>query len=288
MGDLQSPFFEKIAIVGVGLLGASFALAAKERRLCNHIRGYGRKEENLRRAQERGIINDFSLDLREACEGADLVLLSTPVGAFRPIVGELRSALRPGTVVTDVGSVKGELVRELESLMPEGVWYVGSHPIAGSHKSGIDDARPDLYRNARCIVTPTAASHEGSKERIIALWESLGGRVEVMDPLRHDEIYSAVSHFPHIIAYTIVNTVNAINQDYIDYAGQGFKDTTRIALSSPEMWRDISIFNRENLIRQIGVFRENLDRIMLCIEERDPAGVERELLRAQDLRKRLQ
>lgn len=285
---MRSLFFERVAVIGVGLLGASFALAARETRICGSIRGYGRSEENLGRAVERGIIDDYSLSLSEACEGADLILLSTPVGAFRPIVEEIRGALRRGVLVTDVGSIKGGLVHEIEALMPEGVSYIGSHPIAGSHRSGIDEARPDLYRNARCIVTPTESSNSDAKERVIALWESLGGRVEVMDPFRHDEIYATVSHLPHIIAYAMVNTVGAIDPSYIGYAGQGFKDATRIALSSPEMWRDVSLFNRDNLLRFLGVFREGLDRIERCMEKGDAEGIEKEFLRAQELRQRLQ
>jgi prephenate dehydrogenase len=285
---LGSLFFERVAVIGVGLLGASFALAAKEGRVCGHLRGYGRSEANLMRAQERGIINDYSLNLQEACDGADLILLSTPVGSFRPIVEEIRKGLSKGAIVTDVGSVKGQLVYDLEALMPEGVRYVGSHPIAGSHRSGSDEARPDLYRNSRCIVTPTETSDQEARERIISLWERLGSRVEVMNPFRHDEIYAAVSHLPHLIAYAMVNTVGAIDQSYISYAGQGFKDSTRIALSSPEMWRDISLLNRDNLISFTGIFRENLDRILKCMEEGDGSGVERELRQAQELRQRLQ
>lgn len=287
MNSEKNIFFNKVSIIGVGLLGASFALALRENGLCKTICGYGRKEENLKRAKERGIIDDYSLDVRKACENSDLILLSTPIGAFREIAERIKDTLKQGVLITDVGSVKGRLVYELESLMPDGVHYIGSHPIAGSDRSGIDDARTDLFNNARCIVTPTEKSDESAKEKIISIWEAVGAKVEVMDPFAHDEIYAAVSHFPHIIAYTIVNTVGDVDSKYIGYAGKGFKDTTRIALSSPEMWRDISIFNKENLIRMIDVFRENLDRITSYLKENNASGVEEEFLKARALRNKM-
>jgi len=280
-------FFSKVSIIGVGLLGASFALALREKGLCKTIIGYGRSEENLKRAKERGIIDDYSLDVRNACEDSDLILLSTPVGAFKDIAERIKDTLKRGAIITDVGSVKGRLVHELELLMPDGAHYIGSHPIAGSDKSGIDDARADLFNNARCIITPTEKSDESAKREIISIWGAVGAKVEMMDPFTHDEIYAAVSHFPHIIAYSIVNTVGDVDSKYIGYAGKGFKDTTRIALSSPEMWRDISIFNKENLMKMMDVFRENLDKITKCLMENNAPCIEEEFLRAQTLRKKL-
>ncbi|WP_333652916.1 prephenate dehydrogenase [Dissulfurispira sp.] len=287
MNSEKNIFFNKVSIIGVGLLGASFALALREKGLCKTIIGFGRSEDNLKRAKERGIIDDYSLDVRKACEDSDLILLSTPVGAFREIAERIKDTLKQDALITDVGSVKGRLVHELESLMPDRAHYIGSHPIAGSDKPGIDDARADLFNNARCIVTPTEKSDEPAKEKIISIWGAVGAKVEVIDPFTHDEIYAAVSHFPHIIAYSIVNTVGDIDSKYIGYAGKGFKDTTRIALSSPEMWRDISIFNKENLIKMMDVFRENLDKITKCLMENNASGIEEEFLRAQTLRKKL-
>lgn len=278
-------FFNKVTIIGVGLLGASFALALREKGLCETICGYGRKEENLKRAKERGIIDEYSLDAGKMCEGADLILLSTPVGVFKEIVQKITPSLKIGAIVVDVGSVKGWLVYELESLMPEKVYYIGSHPIAGSDKSGIDDARADLFNSARCIITPTENSDESAMEKVISIWSAVNAKVELMDPFRHDEIYAVVSHFPHIVAYAIVNTVGDINSGYIDYAGQGFKDTTRIALSSPELWRDIVIYNRKNLIRLIDTFIGNLEKMKGLLENADAEGIREEFSKAQELRK---
>ncbi len=280
-------FFNKVSIIGVGLIGASFALALKEKGLCKTICGYGRREENLKRAKEKGIIDDYSLDLKNACEDSDLILLATSVGVFKDIAQNIKGYLKKDALVTDVGSVKGRLVYDLEFLMPDGVHYIGSHPIAGSDKSGIDDAKADLFKNARCIVTPTEKTDESAKEKIMLIWEAVDAKVEGMDPFTHDEIYAVVSHFPHIIAYEIVNTVGDIDSKYIAYAGKGFKDTTRIALSSPELWRDISISNKENLIKLIGIFRKNLDKIESLLLSEDAADIEEEFLRAQTLRKQL-
>lgn len=285
--EMNNLFFSKTTVVGVGLIGASVALALKEKGLCGVIYGYGREEENLKKAKERGIIDDYSLDVCKACEGSDLILLSTPVGVFREIVEKIKGTIKKGALITDVGSVKGSLVYELESLMPAGVYYVGSHPIAGSDKSGIDDARAGLFTNTLCVITETENSGSMAIQKIASIWEAVGARVVLMDTFKHDEIYAAVSHLPHIIAYAMVNTVNDISADYIEYAGQGFRDTTRIALSSPELWRDISMFNKDNLIKLINTFKDNLDRITRCLENGDALGIEKDFLKAQELRRRL-
>ncbi|MCI0469476.1 MAG: prephenate dehydrogenase/arogenate dehydrogenase family protein [Nitrospirae bacterium] len=279
--------FNKAAIIGVGLLGASLALALKERGICKDIYGCGRREDNLRSAMAKGIISGYSLDVRSATADADLVALSTPVGAFKEIAEKIKGALKKGAIVTDVGSVKGQMVYELESQMPEGAYYIGSHPIAGSDKSGIDDARADLFNNALCIITPTKNSDVEAVEKISSLWIRIGCSVERMDAFKHDEIYGAVSHLPHIVAYALVNALNDVNPDYIRYAGQGFKDTTRIALSSPEMWRDIAVFNKENLLKLTQVFRDNIKKMEALLQSSDSKGIEREIERAQALRKRL-
>jgi prephenate dehydrogenase len=281
-------YFTRTAVIGVGLIGASVALALREKGLCNSICGCGRKEENLRRAKERGIIDDYRLDVSAAVEGADFIVLATPVGRLSAIAAGMRTALKKDAIVTDVGSVKGALVSELESLMPEGVHYIGSHPIAGSDKSGIDEARGNLFSGARCIVTPTPRSNGDALDKVIALWKTAGGFVECMDPFRHDEIFALISHMPHIIAYAIVNAVESIDPECVEYSGGGFRDTTRIAASSPELWRDISTMNRDNLIRVIDSFKKNLHRIESCIEENDGEGIEKEFIRAQQLRKSIE
>ncbi|MEK6673170.1 MAG: prephenate dehydrogenase/arogenate dehydrogenase family protein [Nitrospirota bacterium] len=286
--NTEKIFFDKVAILGVGLIGASFALALKEKGLCRDICGYGRKKENLKRAKDRGIIDGYSHDIREACKDADLIVLATPVGTFKDIISRIRDSMKQGAVVTDAGSVKGSLVSELEALMPAGVNYVGSHPIAGSDKSGIDDARADLFNNARCVITPTEKSDKDALQKVSSVWNAFGGKVEFMDPFKHDEIYAAVSHLPHILAYSLVNLVNHIDPDYIEHAGQGFKDATRIAMSSPELWRDISVYNRGNIIRLLEQFREEISKLEGMLHSSEASRLEDEFARAQALRKRIE
>jgi len=284
VGKGNKVYFKRVAVLGVGLIGASTALAMREQKLYGEIIGFGRKEENLARAKERGIIDDYRKSAAAAVEGADLVILATPVGILAGFAGEIGPALMKGSIVTDVGSVKGALVSELESLMPEEVHFIGSHPIAGSDKSGIDDARGNLFTGARCIVTPTARSDRQALEKVVSMWEATGAVVECMDAFRHDEIFALVSHMPHMVAYALVNAVEAVDPGCVTYSGGGFRDTTRIAASSPELWRDIALMNRDNLLRVLAAFRASMSEIERCLEENDGDGIEKEFSRAQKLR----
>jgi prephenate dehydrogenase len=259
----------------------------RDKGLCNEIAGYGRREENLRRAKEEGIIDSYFMDAAASVEGADLVVLCTPVGMFTEIAKAINTHLKKGAVVTDVGSVKGKLVADIEALMPGGAHFIGSHPIAGGDKSGISEARKDLFGGARCIVTPTPQTDKDALDAVCGIWKAVEGRVEIMDPFIHDEIFALVSHLPHLVAYALVNTVESINPDRVDYSGGGFRDTTRIAMSSPELWRDIAMLNRDNLLKVLEVFRDNLDRIEQCVEKNDWAWLEKEFSRAQQLRLRM-
>lgn len=279
--------FRKVAVLGVGLIGASLALGLRQNVTCGTIHGYGRTEDHLARARGRRIVDEYSLDAAKACNQADLVVLATPVGAFSGILEHVRGVIARGAVVTDVGSVKGRLVQDLEALMPEDRHYVGAHPIAGGETSGIEEARPDLFEGARCIVTPTDHTDGSALQTVIAVWESLGAKVELMDPFTHDEIYAAVSHFPHLVAYALVNAVSRMDPGYVGYAGKGFRDMTRIALSSPELWKDIAGMNRDNLLHVAQVFRESLDRLTGCLEQGDLACIEREFIEARQARTRL-
>ncbi|MDA8084316.1 MAG: prephenate dehydrogenase/arogenate dehydrogenase family protein [Nitrospiraceae bacterium] len=276
--------FNKIAILGVGLIGASFGLAVKKQGLCREIVGYGRSPVNLGHAMKKGAIDSGTDDPSAACEGADLIMLSTPVGTFTDLVLRVAHVIKTGAIVTDAGSVKGDLVYDLESAMPEGAHYVGAHPIAGSELSGAAAAYSGLFSGAKCIVTPTSHSGAEALARVTALWEKLGAIVTVMDPREHDRVYAAVSHLPHLIAYTMVNTVADIDRAYLEMAGQGFRDMTRIAGSSPELWRDISLMNRRNLVEMIEVFRRHLDSLSSYLGKEEGGLLEGELRRAQELR----
>ena len=276
--------FDKVTILGVGLIGASFALALKKKGLCGKITGYGRKESNLRKAKKLKIIDSFELNAARACKDSDLVLFSVPVGSFTKTAKEIKGSLKKGALVTDVGSVKGKLVKEMEALMPPGVNFVGGHPIAGSDRTGIDTATADLFSGAKCILTPTKKTGKAALNKTIGLWRALGAAVLVLSPAKHDRIYAAVSHLPHIIAYAIVNTVADVNASYLKFAGQGFKDTTRIASSSPELWRDICLMNSENLLEFIELFKKHLDSLGRYLQESDSEAIEREFIKARTLR----
>jgi prephenate dehydrogenase len=277
-------FFNKVTIIGVGFIGASFALALKKHKLCNQITGHGRSPENLQKAKKKAIIDSFELDPAKACDSSDLVLFATPVGSFIDIAKRIRSSLNRGAIVTDVGSVKGKLVSDLEALMPEGVCFVGGHPIAGSDRSGIGTAEADIFNGAKCIITPTDKTDKNALEKVIALWRALGSIVKQINPDEHDRIYASVSHLPHLIAYLIVNTVADIDSSYLKFSGQGFIDTTRIASSSPELWRDICILNKENLLESIEIFKNNLDRASQYLRAYDSESLERDFKKARALR----
>jgi len=281
---MRKLFFKKITILGVGLLGASFALALKKHGLCDKVIGFGRKEENLRRAKNLGIIDAFERDPSRACTGSDFVLFATPVGSFIDIVTRIKNSLRDGVIVTDVGSVKGHLVRTMESLMPEGAFFVGGHPIAGSARSGIDTADADLFNGAKCIITPTELTDKNALATVTAVWENLGARITQIDPDEHDKIYASVSHLPHLIAYVIVNTVADIDSSFLNFSGQGFVDTTRIASSSPELWRDICLLNKDNLLESLDIFKKNLDRVSQYLRVYDSESLEKDFQKARALR----
>lgn len=276
--------FDKVTVLGVGLIGASFALAIREKGLCRHIAGSGRNENNLVRAKEMGIIDSYDLDPGAACTGSDLVLLSAPVGAFTDLVRKCSASLKSGAIITDAGSVKGSLVRDIEDLLPDHVSYIGGHPIAGSDRSGIDSSNADLFKNAKCILTPTEKSDATALKMVMDVWKSLGAQVITMDPVEHDRIYGAVSHLPHVIAYALMNTVSDIDPAYLEFCGQGFKDTTRIASSSPEMWRDICMLNRENVIEMLSLFQKNLELFCRYLRAADSVSIEKEFEKARDLR----
>ena len=279
--------FDRITILGVGLLGASFALALKKNGLCNTITGYGRNSENLQRAKELNIIDSFEQDPVAACRDSDLIMLSAPVGSFPGLAKAIAPALKKGAVLTDVGSVKGMLVREIEKMMPKDVHYIGGHPIAGSDRSGIDSASAELFRNARCVITPTENSDPSALDKIQNLWKALGSEIIILNPEEHDRIYASVSHLPHLIAYAMVNTVAEIDRSYLDFSGKGFMDSTRIACSSEDLWNDICLFNRDNLIEALAVFQKKLDMLDQYLKAGDSDSLKAEFRKARTLRENI-
>jgi len=280
-------FFKRVTVLGVGLIGASFALALKKRGLCGTITGFGRRASNLVKAKERGIIDSFDLDPGTASAGSDLVIFSLPASSFAETAKRIVGSLKEGAIVTDVGSMKGGLVYEMEEVLSHRVSFVGAHPIAGSEKSGIETADACLFEGQKCIITPTEKTDRTAMDVLVSLWQSLGAEVVTMSPEEHDKVLGAVSHFPHIIAYEMVNAIEEIDGSYLRYCGRGFRDSTRIASSSPELWRDICMFNRENLIHFLNVFIGRLEKVKAYIAKSDADSIELEFRNAKTLRDRL-
>lgn len=284
----MEPHFNRVAIVGAGLIGSSLGLAIKRLGLADEVVGVGRGEANLKVALERGAIDSWTQSLEEGVGGADLVVLCTPVATFSDLAVSLAGAVRPGAIVTDAGSVKGGLVDLLERALQPRCRFVGAHPIAGSEDSGAAAAREDLYHGAQCIITPTESTDADALGQVKALWQAVGCRVARMDPDTHDRIFAAVSHLPHMVAFSLVNTVADIEDGrYVPYSGGGFKDFTRIAGSHPEMWRDICLLNREKIVEMMDSFIEHAKGLRDLIEKGDGEALYREFERSRTTRKSL-
>ncbi|NCO52079.1 MAG: prephenate dehydrogenase/arogenate dehydrogenase family protein [Deltaproteobacteria bacterium] len=243
--------------MGVGLIGGSLALALKEAGCVGEVVGCGRGKPNLEKALERGIIDRYERDPRLAAVGADLIFLATPVQTLAQVVAEIAPVLKPGTILTDGGSVKAEVVRQIQPLVPAGVDFVPGHPIAGTEKSGAEAAFADLYRGKRCILTPTATTSATALQRVTEMWQAVGSEVVCMSVDKHDRVLAAISHLPHMVAYSLVNAVGSYDhyeENILEYSAGGFRDFTRIASSDPMMWRDIALTNQDALIEMMEQF----------------------------------
>ena len=282
--------FRRMVVVGVGLIGGSLALAARRRGLVEEIIGYGRGKKNLRLAQRKGIIDRFLVHEKEIPNGADLVILATPVQATLSLTSSFLPALEPGCLVSDVGSVKAGIVREMERLLPSHIPFIGAHPIAGSEQWGARAALPDLFSGQRCILTPTRNTDPDALEKMACFWRRVGAKVEVMDPRLHDRIMGVVSHLPHVLAYALVNTLNRTKLDSVDlkdYCGGGFKDFTRIASSRPEIWRDICLGNGRAIGKSLGDYIKHLERLRRWIRDAEGDLLEREFAQANEVRRQI-
>ena len=270
--------FEKMTIIGVGLLGASLAKACRRYNLVEEISGFGRNRENLDKAKSLGVIDHCAKNLAEAVKDVDLVVLCTPVSKIIPLIESLLPHLKQGAVITDVGSVKGPLVNQADNLMPEGIFFVGSHPIAGGEKSGLEASREDLYLNAKCILTPTPKTDTHALEKVGALWKAVGMETLTLDADEHDFVFGAVSHLPHIVAYALMNTLGALrtkqDREVTAYSGAGLKDITRIASGDPVMWRDICLSNQTHSLDLIDRYQKTLNDLRSVIEKNDGKALE--------------
>ena len=282
--------FRRMVVAGVGLIGGSLALAARQKGLVEEVVGYGRGEKNLRVARKRGIIDSYFMDAGEVPGGTDFLVLGTPVQATVPLAAAFLPALEPGCLVSDVGSVKARIVVGMERLLPHRIPFVGAHPIAGSDQWGAETARANLFLRQRCILTPTRNTDSAALKKVAGLWRRLGAKVEIMDPQLHDRILGLVSHVPHILVYALVNLLGRAKIDSVEvteYCGGGFKDFTRIAASRPELWRDICLLNRAAVSKSLTDYIRSLERLKRLIQSEQGAALEREFAMANEVRRRI-
>lgn len=276
---------KKIAIVGVGLIGGSLGMACKKNGFQGEIIGYGRSEEKLRLAVDLGAIDSYQTDMSSGWEDVDLIILATPVGLISSFLKTIAPYLKKGAIVSDVGSTKENIIKAAEKILSSDKYFVGAHPIAGTEKSGVTAAFPELYKGAKCIITPTPQTNPQSLEVVKTLWQTVGSDVILMDAPAHDFTLAAVSHLPHIVAYSLVNTILDMENEQrplISLSGGGFRDYTRIAASDPVMWRDICLANRDNLCKLIEVYQKQLEKIKILIKNEDFDNLLQEFQRARE------
>lgn len=267
----------KLVVVGVGLIGGSFALALRRAGAVAQVVGLGRSAESLAEAQHLGVVDQVSTDWAEALRGADMVMLAMPVGQMAPVMARLLPFLEPHTVVTDAGSTKCDVVatarRQFGARLAQ---FVPGHPIAGAERSGASAARDDLFEQRRVVLTPLPENEAPLVERVREAWRACGALLMEMTPERHDRVLAAVSHLPHLLSFALVHELAGRDHadQFFDLAAGGFRDFTRIAASHPEMWRDIFLANRDPLLAELSAYEEELQQLRRLIEQGDAAGLE--------------
>jgi cyclohexadieny/prephenate dehydrogenase len=281
--------FNRVALIGFGLIGGSIARAARPLGLAGEIVTTARSEKTRARVRELGIVDRVVESNAEAVKDADLVILCIPVGACGDVAAEIGPHLKPGAIVSDVGSVKGAVVREMAPYIPAGVHFVPAHPVAGTEHSGPDSGFAELFINRWCILTPPEGTAAEATERLRAFWAGLGAKVEIMTPDHHDLVLAITSHLPHLIAYTIVGTADELAQvtesEVIKFSAGGFRDFTRIAASDPTMWRDVFLNNKEAVLEMLGTFTEDLSKLTRAIRRGDGEALFEHFTRTRAIRR---
>ena len=273
-GAVMSDFlFKRMTLIGIGLLGSSIALAARQKGLVEHIAIYTRSENTLARAEELGLGDSYHTDIARSVEGADLVMVCAPVGACEAIAKAIAPSLAGGAIVSDVGSVKGSVITQMQPHLPSHVHFVPGHPVAGTEESGPDAGFAELFINRWCILTPPDGVDETAIKKVDDFWTMLGSNVERMDAKHHDQVLAITSHLPHLIAYNIVGTASDLemvkDSEVIKYSAGGFRDFTRLAASDPTMWRDVFLHNKEAALEMLGRFSEDLSALQRAIRWED-------------------
>ncbi len=286
------PLFKRLALVGVGLIGSSVARIAMEKReIAGEVVASARTQATLDRVLELGIADRVELDPGRAVVGADCVMLCAPVGAYAALAEAIAPHLSPGCIVTDVGSTKQSVIRDVGPLIPGGVHFVPAHPVAGTEYSGPDSGFTTLFQGRWCLLTPPPGTDEVAVEKISELWRRCGSMVESMEAGHHDRVLAIVSHLPHLLAFTICNTAEGLEdesrQEVLKFAASGFRDFTRIAASDPVMWRDIFLNNREALLEMLARFMEDAQAMARAVRWGDPSFIESSIQRGRVIRRSL-
>ena len=266
---MTAPLFDTVCFVGIGLINSSIARAVRQEGLARRLVTLDTSAKARQTALELGVVDAASDDPAAVVPGADLVIIGTPVGAVETVARTIGPHLSAGAIVSDVGSVKIAVIRDVTPYLPEGVHFVPGHPIAGTEHSGPESGFADLFRGRWCILTPLPGTYGPAIEKVTALWTAMGSMIEVMDPSHHDQVLAITSHLPHLIAYTIVGTANDLQghlqQEVIKFSASGFRDFTRIAASDPIMWRDIFLSNKDAVLEVIQRFTEDLTALQRAI-----------------------
>lgn len=281
--------FNKLTIVGLGLIGGSLARALKESNQVGTVVGIDTDEETIKYAFDNEIIDEGASSLNEVIYDSDIIVIATYVGMIEDTAKSVFDIANDKTIITDVGSVKSSVVRNIEVDLPDNIHYVGGHPIAGTEKSGVTSADANLFTDKRVILTPTKTTNSEAKDKVQSMWELVGGQVYEVDPETHDHIFGIVSHLPHVVAYSLMNSVlNAEDSEQLlDFAGGGLKDYTRVAASSPEMWTQIFKANKPRLLEAISSFKHSLEEIESCIENDDFESLKKALEKSASVKRKL-
>lgn len=289
MTPQRTPLIDRLALIGSGLIGSSIARAARAAGAVKSIVATARSEATRRRVSELGIADWVAGSNAEAATGADLVILCIPVGQSGPVTAEIAPQLKTGAIVSDVGSVKAAVLRDMAPHVPAGVHFIPAHPVAGTEDSGPDAGFAELFVNRWCILTPPADADPQAVARLQAFWGALGANVEIMTADHHDLVLAITSHLPHLIAYTIVGTANELGEvtesEVLKFSAGGFRDFTRIAASDPTMWRDVFLHNKDAVLEMLGTFNEDLARLTRAIRRGDGEALFEHFTRTRAIRR---
>jgi len=281
--------FKKICIIGCGLIGSSLARAIKKNNLAEKIVSSNRSDAVNKKVIELKIVDDSSSDTKKMADGSDLVVIATPLSSYKDVISKIKNSLKDGVILTDVGSVKENIINLIEKNIPESISWIPSHPIAGTEESGPEAGFSELFKNRWCILTPSKQAKEKDINLLQTFWEKVGSKVDIMEAKQHDYILSITSHIPHLIAYNIVNTSLNIQDEkesaIVKYSAGGLRDFTRIAASNPIMWRDVFIQNKKNTSKMIDQFIKNLEDLKKAIENEDGKKLEQIFTKTKKIRK---